>query len=784
MRALLHALTEQSRHAWINKFDRMKQLTLTTANSVSPVTRLYESTPGYAGPEAEGFITFRDMLRVLRVNWRPILLLGVAVAVLTMAVTSFIPPVYVGQALLIVDPQRNRALNNDKTDASTLASLSDPAAIESQVQMLRSHALASQVVDKLRLADDPEFNGAKSDPVSAFLASARGLVQGQKSSNSDPAAGRDKSLTALQMHEAVVGKFMSSLDVHAVGLSTVIEVNFRSHIAAKASDIANAVASTYIDGLSLAKSGASEDASKWLADKVAQLARRANAADAAVQEYKAVHGLVDTSNGTAITDQQLGALTAQLVQAEGDQAQANAKLARVQELVRSGHGADATDVVASPLIGQLREQESTLLEQKADLSSRYGPMHPAMQNIDAKLRELQDKINVEVRRIVGTSQNDVNVAAARAGAIRSNMAQATSHTAAQNRDRVKLAELQANATSERAIYQSYLDRLKQAQQQISLRISDVRLASPASIPLAPVSPKKFLITAVSTLASLVLGFLAALIADRMCAGFRSKREVEVTLGLPVLATVPELQIWRRTLKEVVLQGLRHPHSSFSEAIRGLEIGVSFHLRKRPKVQSGAGRVILVTSALPGEGKTSTTVSLARRLAASGHRVVIIDADLRRPAIATALGLKNVRRSLSDHLSMRCSLEEALVGDPHSPLMALPAACSEDATELVGSEAMAGMVERLRAIADFVVIDSPPVLAVHDAKLLARIADGTVFVVRWKKTQREAVAQALDMLREFRARLVGAVLARADTKEHHYYSYGPSGLPALAQYYKS
>src|SRR5262249_10124878 len=146
----------------------------------------------------------------------------------------------------------------------------------------------------------------------------------------------------------------------------------------------------------------------------------------------------------------------------------------------------------------------TLLEQKADLSSRYGPMHPTMQNIDAKLKELQDKITVEVRRIVGTSQNDVNVAAARVGAIRSNMAQATSHTAAQNRDRVKLAELQANATSERAIYQSYLDRLKQAQQQISLRIADVRLASPASIPLSPISPKKFLITAVATLASLVL----------------------------------------------------------------------------------------------------------------------------------------------------------------------------------------------------------------------------------------------------------------------------------------
>ena len=770
----------------------MKHLAITPATEMRPVSRLYESASGYTLPDAEQLITFRDLLRVLKVNWRPLLLLAIITAILATLVTFFISPVYVGNALLIVDPQHNRVFN-EQNNPQVLSNMpSDPASIESQVQMLQSHALASQVVDKLHLTQDPEFGGTKPKTAASAAGTLRGFLHalglGGTSQNTGADTNAGDMSTNVRRHEAVISQFLAHLDVHQVGLSTVIEVNFRSTSATRAAQIANAVAGTYIDNLSAAKSNASQGASKWLADRVTQLARRASASDAAVQQYKAEHGLVDTSNGTAISDQQLGALTAQLVQAEGDEAQARAKLSRVQQLVRSGHGADSTDVVASPLIAQLRQQESSLIQQKADLSTRYGPMHPSMVNINNQLRDLRQKISEEVNRIVGTATNEVTVAQARVGAVRGNMSAATSTTAMQNRDRVKLVELQANAASDRAIYQSSLDRLKQTEQQTEqqagLQTADVRLASPAGVPLSPVAPKKAMIVGISTLASLVLGFLAALIADRMCNGFRSKREVEASLGVPVLATIPELQMWRRTIKEVVLQGLRHPHSSFSEAIRGLEIGVSFHSTKKPNAGPETGRVVLVTSALPDEGKTTTTVSLARRLAASGHKVVIIDADLRRPSIAAALGLPQLRHSLADYLTLRCSLEDALVADPRSSAMVLPATSSADATELVSSTAMASLVTRLRQIADFVVIDSPPVLAVHDAKLLAQITDGTVFVIRWKKTPREAVAQAMDMLREFRTRLIGAALSRADTKQQQYYSFGYGGLPALTDYYRN
>jgi succinoglycan biosynthesis transport protein ExoP len=753
---------------------------LTPATHAPPYSHLaYDSDATYPMADVEHLVTIRDILRVLRVHWRVILAAAAAVAGLAMLAVSLITPTYMGAALVMVDEQQ-RHVFNEQADPSVLSELpSDPSSIESQVQMLQSHALAGQVVDKLKLVDDPEFNGTKVPLTDRIF----GFIPRLISSSFDGSRPLDARAARQRLRERTISKFQGGLDAQAVGLSTIIAVNFRSTSAEKAARIANTVANTYIENLTTAKSSATEGASKWLADRVTQLGRQAAAADAAVQQYKAANGLVDTSNGTAMTDEQLGALTAQLVQAEGDQAQAQSKFVRVQQMIKSGHSADVTDVVTSPLIAQLREQEATLLQQRADLSSRYGPLHPAMQNVQARVGELRQKISEEVNRIVGTASNDAVVAAARVGAIKSNMAAATSSTAVQNRARIKLGELAANASSAHALYQSYLDRLKQTQQRVSLNTPDVHLASPAPVPLAPVAPKKLLIVGGATLVSLVLGFLAALVADRMCNGFRSSSELEAALGLPVLAAIPQIKPRPGKRNSVALEILRKPHSQFSEAFRGLEIGLSLQMGRTTGSEPTSGKVILVTSALPAEGKTSTAVNLARRLATSGHRVVIVDADQRRPTVAATLGLRNVRYSLADCLAQRCSLEEALSKDPYSPVIALPGAHSENDIDLNGSRAMALLIGRLRETADFVVIDSPPVLAVHDAKLLAQMTDGTIFVVRWGKTSREAVSLAVKLLREFRVKLIGTVLARANAKQYQYYAFGYAGVPALAKYYE-
>ncbi|MDE2111708.1 MAG: polysaccharide biosynthesis tyrosine autokinase [Alphaproteobacteria bacterium] len=721
----------------------------------------------------EDWISFAGLLRVVKIHWRTILAATCIAASLATLVTFLLVPLYTGSALVMVDERQNHVFSSD-SDPSVLSDVpADPSSIASQVQVLQSRALVAQVVDKLKLVDDPEFTGTKHDIVSVISGALSQLMTVFQVGKYDA-----RQLTAAQKRrEAVISQVQGKLDVHSMGLSTVIEIDYRSASAVKAARIANAVADTYVDDQTEAKTNASESASKWLTSRVGQLTRQMASADAAVQQYKAENGLIDTSTGTPLTDQQLGDLTSQLVAAEGNEAEAEAKLARVKQLIHSGNSADVTEVVDSPLITQLREQEATLIQQKADLSSRYGPLHPKMQDIKAQIRDLDGKIREEVNRVAGTVSNEVSVAAARVGQLKHDMAQLSSSTNTQNQARVKLGQLEASASATHALYQSYLNRLMQTQQQASLDVPAVHVASAAPIPLAPTFPKKNLIIGASIPAGFLLGLLIALISDRMCNGFRSSSELETAIGLVALTTVPDIDSSSRSLREMAMQTVSHPQSQFSEAIRGLEIDLN-----PSEEEMSVGKAILVTSALPGEGKTTMAVNLARCLSLAGYRTVIVDADMRRPRVAAALGLQMVRHSLKDYLLKRCTLEDVLIPDPHSPLVAVVAVHAGDAAHHIGSPSMSAAIDRLRNIADFVVIDSPPVLAVHDAKLLSKMSDGVYFVVRWEKTPRDAVALAVKSLRAFGAKLLGAVLVRADAKQYQYYAYGYTGVPALLTYY--
>jgi capsular exopolysaccharide synthesis family protein len=296
--------------------------------------------------------------------------------------------------------------------------------------------------------------------------------------------------------------------------------------------------------------------------------------------------------------------------------------------------------------------------------------------------------------------------------------------------------------------------------------------------LAPVSPKGLLLVVGGCLAGFVAAFLFALFADRLRNGFCAVQELESATGLPVLATLPELGP-DRALQDAALEVLKRPHSEFSEAIRALEVSLP-----RSHVGGREAKVFAVVSALPAEGKTVTAVNLARRFAIDGKRVVLVDGDLRHPSVASALGAHDSRYDLGDYLSHRCLLDEAIYGDPNSALVALLVSHGlvKDSDDNVS--AMAALIRHLRGISDVVIIDTPPVLAVQDAKLLAELSDGALFVVRWAKTSREAVSRAVKSLQDFGIPLLGITLARAHPKYHRYYSYGHSGLPALARYYES
>lgn len=730
------------------------------------------------------WMTLGDLWRVIRINWARILAAGLLAAGIGCVVALLMPSMYAGAALVMIDEQQNHVFN-EQTNASVLSDLpSDPSSVESQVQMLQSHELIGEVVDRLKLTDDPEFNGKESD----FISMALGMVTTGIGTvvadlgdwlglqNAEGASDAPHLTAEQKQRERTIRNVLRKLDTQIVGRSTIIQVSFRSRSAFKAAQIANTIAGVYVGNLVDAKAKASETASKWLADRVVQLSHQASTADAAVQAYKAQNGLIDTSTGTALTDQKLGNLTTQLIAAESDKAEAEAKLSRVKDLIQNGKDADVTEVVDSPLIGQLRQQEATLLQQKADYASRYGDRNPKMESIETQLGVLKQKIAEEASRIVGTVSNSVAVAQARAASLKSDMAAATSSANSQNSARVKLGELQAGANSAHALYQTYLDRLKQTQQQSGLVFPDAHIASPASVPLAPSSPKLLLVVGGAAVGGLALGFLLVLLLDQLRDGFYSMQDLERAAGLSVLATIPEL-LAHKSLVGVSQEVVRKPHSEFSEAIRAVEVSLLHR-------HSGEGcKVFVVASALPAEGKTTTVVNLARRFAASGKRVAVVDGDFRRPSISIALGVRGVKHNLTDYLSRRCTLTEAFIGDDRSSLMALPVPRSSKRSTEIDPSSMAKLIAELRTMMDIVIIDTPPILAMQDARLLGEISDGALLVVRWGRTPREAVLRAVRSLRDFEIHLLGAVLARGHAKVHRYYSYGYASAPALARYYE-
>jgi exopolysaccharide transport family protein len=641
------------------------------------------------------------------------------------------------------------------------------------------------VVDKLHLVEDPEFkpNGWSLLHLINPMTYVAPHVADSLSPDQKQEYQREKVIDALE----------DDLSVSQVQLSTSLSIEFSSHDPIKAAHIANEIAQAYVEDQMNAKLEATQQATQWIAARLGKLAQDARVAEAALQKYKTDNHLTDVATqsgaGTiSVLDQQIGAATTQLMQAQMDRAQTEATLSRVRSMVNSGHAAEVSQVVSSPLISQLRQQQAELVQKQAELSARYGAEHPKMLDLMAEQRDLSTKINEEIQRVVGTAANDVAVASAREAALRSSLKQLEGQSSEQGQARVQERELQANAVSTRALYDSFVDRMKQTEQEQTLQLPDSRIISGATIPEQASFPPMKIVLGASLPISLLFGLFTCLLLERLDHGFRTASRVEESLGLPVLATLPETSASRGIARSrgqgseanAANEVIDKPLSSFAEAIRGLQMGLSlWNVDQAPKI-------VVVTSALPGEGKTTTAASLARHAAKAGNRVLLIDGDLRRPGVQQTLAVDSASSDLIDVLQGTCRVEDAVVRDSRSALEILPVTKHvKNAPDLLDSQALKRLLAQLRGTYSFIVIDSAPIMPVNDTKILARLADAVVFVVRWETTPRNASMDAVKLLREQRAPLAGAVLSRADVRRLHYYSFGYGDYHyAYSKYYEA
>jgi len=675
-----------------------------------------------------------DFLRVARARRRLIALVALAVVGITVLVLMMLPTMYSTSAVVMLDQRKN----NLAGISPVLSDLPmDAASLQNQVQILTSRDLAADVVEKLKLYDDPEFNPALGNDLG-----------GAVSSLMHPAKWLSPSGAPMENRDAVIDAVLSHLWVNAQGLSTTFTVSFSSRDPQKAARIANAFVDAYVQDQLRIKYDAAQKTTQWLSNRVAELGRQVQAAEAAVQDYKARNNINETADGTSLVDQQLGAINTQVVAARTDLAEKQATYDRVKQLAEFGNAGDVSQAVASPVIVALRAQEASLIQQEADLTARYGPKHPKRIAAEQQRRDLENKIAQEVDRVAGSMANDVDVARAQLNSLQGSLSQTERLASNQNLVKVKLKSLEANAVSTRSMYEAFVTRLRETQDQEAIQLPDARMISPAPVPTAASSPKRMMIFMASIPAGILLGLLAALAAERFAwptqtqtvrrfapkrvRVVRPMRPVNLIGRVPVLAQVPDASALRAA--DYVIDW---PQSAFTQSLASI-----MHRIARP--QTGARpRVIAVTSATPEPGKTNIAMGLARVAARAGWRVVVMDGDLAQAAMGRAAGYDRVVGGIVETLSGKAQLSRSFVKDPRSnALMLCASEPVQNSASIVSSPQMARLMAHLRQSADLVIVDCPPALGGNEAQAFARLSDAVLLVVRPNHTPASAVNAAL------------------------------------------
>lgn len=776
-----------------------------------------------------GILEEFDPLQAVRAIWqRKGLVAGCAfmAALIAATVLFLIPPLYSATGYVQINPRQARVVDFEAVLSGLPA---DTATMETEIQVIRSRDIAQRAVKRLRLHLSPEFNPALESPnmvlvktfaffglggpeeepnaidpavgESADTASAETMPPAPEGDGADAEAGSVGGfLSSLLMGgaqgaprarapediakgelERIVSRFLSRLTVAPQGRSRVIRISFESENPQLAAEAVNTVADLYIVSQLEAKFQAAKRASAWLSERILDLRKEVDSAERKVEAFRAASGLIQGGRDATLTAEQVTELNAQYVLERTRLAEAEARLRQVRTAANSENGLETvSEVLSSPVIRDLRQEEGRAGRLVAELSEEYGERHPRLINARAELRDIRNKIDIEVRKIIQGLENEVGIARARTASLRGALANMREEVAELNTAEVQLRSLERDAEASRNLLETLLARSKETSSQEAFQQPDASVISPATPPKGESSPNKILILGLAVVAGSLLGAVLAVLFEQLDLGFRSSDEVERALGMSGLGLIPKLHGVTGLTKSPPDMIIEKPRSSYAEAVRSLHTNLMLaDITARPKI-------VLLASALPNEGKTSLALSLARLMASYGQKVLVIDCDLRKPSIHSGLALKE-SIGLCDCLEGRAALEDVIIKDPKSSAQVIQAGTKPaNPPDLLDSIALQKLLNRLSSKYDLVIIDSAPVLAVSDTLFLSRLADKTIMVVRWASTRRKDVALAVKRLRDAHCDVAGAALSMVDAKKHARYGSPDSGVfhYELKKYYAS
>jgi len=701
----------------------------------------------------------------LAVLWRTLnkhrwVILGSVVICVAMAATycTVVKPRYTATAEIAINADNPGSLDLQNLGITTPGSGDTRGKLATEVWILRSDTLALDVIKKLNLENNPLFFGAKNS----------------------------KDLQDPRVRGAVLGVWESGLSVKVVPQTDIVEISFRSKSPEIAASAVNTLVSAYIERNFRVKYESTMQASDWLSQQLNDVKEKTQESEQKLADYETKSGILfwGKDNSNSVVTDRLGALNQALTAAQADRIVKESRY----RVALSGNPELLAKVAPASSLQVLHTQEADLRNQYAQATEKFGSAYPKVKQLKAQLAEVDVAINREVKNVTEQLKDEFESAKRAEDMLKQQMDAQTSDAYKLNQGAVQLQILRREAESNRDLYEGLLTKLKEAGVVAGLKSTNIDVVDYAAVPTGPSDPKVRLIVSLGFWGGLLLGVAGAFVLEGLDDTLSGMDEAELNTGLPSLAEIPMVstrQNARRILKTGVESpspvnldqiALTHPKSQAAEAFRTLRTSILLSRAHNPP------KTIVVTSTLPAEGKSTVSLNTAIVLAQKNARVLLIDADLRRGTLHKRLGLP-AQRGLSAVLTGTATLEQSVACVEQLPNLCLLSGgeAPPNPAELLGSRAMQELLKQCSEEYEFVIIDTPPVLTVTDAVILASETDATILVIRYGQTSRRGVRHAHNLLLRSNAKVIGLVMNAVDPKSPDYYY---SGGSRYGNYYSS
>jgi len=623
---------------------------------------------------------------------------------------------------------------------------------QTQYQLLKGRSLAERAVERLKLQRHPEL---ATGPMMNPWERVRGFLGRPPSAVVDP--------TGLRLSPAAAA-FRSRIDVDPLPGSRLVNLHFRAYDPQVAADAVNMLAQLYIEQSLELRFTTSTEATGWLKERLNEQQAKVEAAEKTLQQYREAEGLVNQEERQGLVEQKLQMLNGAVLDARTDRI---AKESLYNQIASQGPGQIESFplVLGSEPVQALKAELALLQKEEARLADSLGDRHPDMVRLRAQIRSTEEKIRAEMRNVARAAESEYRTALAKEARLAANL-EAVKHEAQDtNRKSIEYGVLKREMETNRQLYQDLLTKTKQTGLETELKTTNIRVVEKAETPRGPVSPNRMRNYQVALVLGLLVGIGLALGFEHLDNTFKTPEDVKANLQVPFLGMVPDVGVKTgagAARGSNASHVLKSPNSAVADAYRVLRTNLIFTSAET------TGRVLLVTSASPGEGKTTTVANLATALAQNGAKVLAVDADLRRPTLNHHFGLQKTP-GLSDLIVGKSAASQAIQSTRVHGLQVL--ACGyqpPNPVELLGSPMMKQILDAIRAHYDWVLIDAPPLLAMADAPVLCSLVEGVVLVLAAEVATKPAVMRAIDQVLSVGGKVTGVVLNKVNLERNSYY----------------